>query len=79
MHIVIYLVNTVTPRFVYHGFSTFNALDKGAGIWILVTRVRRPSDVAHWSAPDNAVRESTAVGDAVSAKSDYNYKTDFKI
>ena len=77
MHLSADPVNSVAPKFVYLGFSTVDVLDKGAGLWTPATRVGRPMDVAHWSAPDHIFGETTAVGDAVSTKSDYNYKTDF--
>ena len=36
-------------------------------------------DVAHCSAPDHIFGENTAVGDAMRAKSDYNYKNVLKL
>ena len=82
MHLTTGPVNPVTSQFVTHGFSTANALNKGAEILIPDTRVRRSSYVTHWSASDNYVAQNAAVGDAVETKSDYskeNYKTDFEI
>ena len=40
-----------------HGFSTDNALNKGAGIWIPTTRIRILLDVIHWRAEYHAVRK----------------------
>ena len=71
-----YPVNIPAPQFVDLGISTINALDKGASICTPSTRVGRPTDVAHWSSLDRTFGKTTAVGDAVSAKSDYNYKPD---
>ena len=69
MHLVADPVNSVTPKFVDLWFSTADALDKGADIWTPYTRVVRPKDVSHWSAPDHIFGKTTAVGDPVSAKS----------
>ena len=60
------------------GLYNVDALDKGAGLWTLDTRVRRPSDVVRWSMLDNLFGESTSVGKTLSANSDYHYKTYFK-
>ena len=61
------------------GFSTLDSLDKGAGLWNPDTRFGRPTYLSHWSAPDDIFGETTAVGDAGIAKSEYNYKTDLGI
>ena len=37
-----------------------------------------PEDTAHWSALNHIFGKTTAAGDDVSEKSDYNYKTDFE-
>ena len=79
MHLVADPANNVTPQFVDLWFSTVDELDKGAGIWTPASRARRSMDVAHWRAPDHIYGENTAVGDAVSARSEYNYKTYFEI
>ena len=68
MHLATYTVNTGTPQLADHGFYTVNVLNKGAGIWISATRVRRSMDVAHCSVLDHSVGESTAVGDSVISK-----------
>ena len=70
--------NAPSPQFVGFGISNINALDKGASLWTPATRFLSPTDVAHWSAPDHIFWKIKAVGDSVSAKSDYNYKADFK-
>ena len=49
---------------------------KKAGLLTPDTRVGKPRDVAHWSASDHIFGETTEVGDTVTVKSDYNYKTD---
>ena len=67
-------VNPVTPKFVDRGFSTIDALNKGARIWIPAIRVRSSTDVSHWSTLNLAVVESTVVVYSVIAKSYYNYK-----
>ena len=72
-------VNTPAPKFEDLGISTINALDKDASLWTPATRIGRPTDVAHGSTPDHIFEKNTAVGDAVSAKSDNNYKTYFEI
>ena len=77
MHFATDPVNSVTPQYVYLGFSSFDVLDKVTGLWTPATRVGRPIDFSRWSAPDHIFGETTAVGDAVSANSDYNYKTYF--
>ena len=79
MNLVADTVNSMTPQFVDLGFSTIDTLDKGAGHWNPAVRSGKATNVAHWSAMDRIFGESTVVGDAMSAKSDYNYKTDFKI
>ena len=60
------------------GLSIIDAVDKGASLWNPATRVGSPTYVAHWSAPENIFGKNTAVGDAVSTDSDYNYKTSFE-
>ena len=53
MHLVADPVNSVTPQFVDLGFSTVDALDKGAGLRNPATRVRKPKDVSHCSLTDH--------------------------
>ena len=43
------------------------------------TRVGRPTDISHESAPNHIFEKITKVRYEVSAKSDYSYKTDFGI
>ena len=78
MHNAVDPINYVTPQFMYLGFFTVDTLYIGAGLWTPANRVVRHTDFAHWRAPDHIFGETTVVGDAVSAKSDYNYKTDFE-
>ena len=68
MHLTSDLANSVTPQFVDLGFYTIDALDKRSGICSAATKVRRPTNVSNWSAPDYIIGETTSVGDAVSAK-----------
>ena len=70
-------VNILAPQFLDLGLLTINALDKSASLRTPPTRIRRPTDVAHGSTNDHIFGITTAVGDAVGTKSDYNYKTDF--
>ena len=81
MHLAADLVNSVTPQFVDLGLSNIDALDKVAGLWTPATRFGRPMDFSYWRSMDHIFGETTAVGDAVSTKSDYdyNYKTGFDI
>ena len=79
MKLVADTVNSMTPQFVDLRFSTIDTLDKGDSIYTPANRVGKATNVAHWSAMDHIFGESTVVGEAVSAKSDYNYKTDFEI
>ena len=46
-------VNIPAPQFMDLGLSTINSMDKGASIWNPSTRVGRPMDVTHGSAPDH--------------------------
>ena len=69
-----------TPKFVDLGFSTINALDEVSDRITLSTRILRPIDGAHWSAPNQIFGGTTAIG-VSEAKSDcnYNYKNVFLI
>ena len=71
-------VNIPAPQFVDLGISTIDALSKGASLWTPATRVGRSTDATYWIAPDHIFGRTTAIGDSVSAKSDYKYKTDFE-
>ena len=72
-------INIPAPQFVYLEISTIGLLDKGTSLWTPATRVGRHTDVAHWSVLDHIFGKTTVVRDAVSAKSDYDYETDFEI
>ena len=72
-------VNIPELQFMDLGLSTINLLDKGTSRWTPTTRFGRPTDVSHWSVSDHIFGKNTSVGDAVSANSDYNYKTDSEI
>ena len=71
-------IHFVTSKHLYLGLSTIDALAKLAALWAPAARVGRPKYVVHWSAPNHVFGETIEVGDAVSAKSDYNYRTDFE-
>ena len=64
-------VNIAAQKLVDLVLSTIDALDIGS-------RVGMPEDTAHWSALNHIFGKTTAAGDDVSEKSDYNYKTDFE-
>ena len=49
-------VNILEPELADLGLSSSNALDKGASFWNPTTRVGRPTDVAHESAPDHILK-----------------------
>ena len=66
-------INILEPQFMDLGISTIGVLDKGASIFIPNTRVGKPTDVPHWSAPNHIFGKAIAFGDAVIEKSDYNY------
>ena len=72
-------VNIPAPQFLEFGLSTIDALEIGSSLWTPATRVVRPTDVAHWSAPDHIFGQTASFGDAVSANSDYNYKLILKL
>ena len=78
MNLAAHPVNIPAPQFVDLGLLTIDALDKVASIWTPATRVGRPTDFSHWITPDHIFVKTTAVEDNVSAKSNYNYKTDFE-
>ena len=65
------IVQTETLQFMYLGFSTINTLDESGSLRNPATRIRRPVDGAHWSAPNHIFGESKAVG-VIEAKSDYD-------
>ena len=73
-------VQTQTPQFMDMGLSTINALDEGSGLSTPNDRIRRPTNGAHWRAPNYIFGKTTVVG-VNEAKSDYdyNYKTEFQI
>ena len=81
MHLAADTVSSVTPQFMDLRFSTVDILDKGAGLWNPPTSAERPTYVTHLRVPDHISGESTAVGEAVIPKYeyDYNYKTEFII
>ena len=54
-------VQTQTPQFIDLRFSSINTLDERSGISTPATRIQRPMDGFHWSAPDFVFGEATAV------------------
>ena len=61
-------------------FLTNNAFDEGSGLITPATIILRPTDGAHWSAPNNIFGETTSVGVSEEKSDyDYNYKTEFQI
>ena len=62
------------------GFSNINELDEISGLSTPATRIRSPTDVVHWSAPDHVFGEATAVGmSEANSDHEFNHKTEFKI
>ena len=60
------------------GISTINAMDEVSGLSTPATRIRSPTDGAHWSMPNNITGETTAVGvSEEKSDCDCNYKTEF--
>ena len=71
MHLATDPINPVTSQFVDHGFSTADALNKGASIWSPATIIIRSSYVTHLSTENHDVGQIAEVEDYVGAKSDY--------
>ena len=71
-------INIPAPQSVYLGLSAIDALDKSSSPYNPFNIVVRPTDVNHGSATDHIFGINTALGDNVSAKSYYNYKTYFE-
>ena len=80
MNLAADLVQTQTTQFVDLGLARINELDEFSGLSTPTTIIRRPTDGAHWSAPNHIFGETSSVG-VSDTKSDYNYnyKTEFKI
>ena len=73
-------VSTQTPTFVDLGLSTINALDEGSGLSTPTNIIQRPTDGAHWSAPNKCFGETIAVGvSEENSDYNYNYKTEFQV
>ena len=56
------VVQTQTPQFMDLGLSAIKAFDEISFLGTPVTRIRRPTDGSHWSAPDHVFGETIAVG-----------------
>ena len=80
MNLAEYPIQKQTPQFFALGLSTISALDEGSGLSITANIIRRPTDGAHWSAPNNIFGETTVVGlSEAKYDYDYNYKTESQI
>ena len=80
MNLTEYTVQILTPQFVNLGLSNIDALDKVSGLSNPATRIQRPVDGAHRSAPNHIFGETKSVGEREAKYNyDYNYKTDFQI
>ena len=70
-------IQTQKTQFMDLGFYSINVLDESSGLSTPNTRIRRPTNGVHWSAPNHVFGETTAV---VVSKAkydfDYNYKTE---
>ena len=71
-------VRTQTQQFMDLGFSTINSLNGSSGLSTPATRIRRPTDGAHWSAPNHFFGESTSLVMS-EEKSDYYYNYNAKL
>ena len=73
-------IQTQAPHFMDMGLPTINILNESGVLGNPATKIQRPTDVSHWSAPDHVFGEATAVGmSAANSDHDYSYKTDFEI
>ena len=74
------VVQTEAPQFVDLGILAVNRSNEFGVLGTPTTRMRRPSDVSHLSAPDHAFGEATAfVMRAPRSDRDYSYKNEFQI
>ena len=74
------IVGTEAKKFVELCLPDVNTSDE-VGIFVTpATRIRRPTDGYHWSAPDHFFGESIEFRkSAIMSEQDYSYKTDFQI
>ena len=80
MNLTEYPIQTQTPQFVNLVFLTINALDEGGRLSTPATRILRPMDGAHWSAPSHIFSETSAVRvRGVKSYYIYNYKNELQI
>ena len=78
MNLAADLVQTQTTQFVDLGLARINELDEFSGLSTPTTIIRRPTDGAHWSAPNHIFVETTVVGVSKAKYDyDYNYKNDY--
>ena len=74
------VVRTKAPYFVELGLPDVNTSDEVYILGTPDTRIRRPTYVSHWYAPDHVFGEETAFGMGVTrSEQDYSYKTYFRI
>ena len=70
-------VGTKAPHFVDLGLPYVNTLDEVNILGTPTTRIEKPADISHWSAPDHIFCEATVVGMITTRlELDYSYKTD---
>ena len=73
-------VQNQPPHFVDMGLPAISTLNESGILGTTATRIRRPTYVSHWIAPDCVFGEAIAVGMSVeNSDHDYNYRTDFDI
>ena len=74
------VVQTQAPKFMDTGIPDINTFNENGVLGTPVTRILRPADGSHWSAPGCVFGDATAVRmSAANSDHDYNYKTDFDI
>ena len=74
------VVQTEVPQFMDLGLPDINTFHKSGVLGTSATRISRPTDGSHLSAPYHVFGEETAAGiSAAKSYHDYNYKTDFEI
>ena len=75
-------INLMVPKFVNHGISTVESLNKSVGVWSPVTIIKSSPNITHLIVVDNSIGQKASAGEVVGEKSDHikeNYKTDFEI
>ena len=75
-------INLMVPKFVNHGISTVESLNKSVGVWSPVTIIKSSPNITHLIVVYNSIGQKASAGEVVGEKSDHikeNYKTDFEI